>query len=65
MIDVYYFYFVQNSGSNHESNSLYFQAALKFLYGSCLLESSYTENGKHGDMVLSLDMYSSTAKLCE
>ncbi|KAI3783147.1 hypothetical protein L2E82_13211 [Cichorium intybus] len=56
---------LKNSGSNHESNSLYFQAALKFLYGSSLLESSYTENGKHGDMIQSTAMYSSTAKLCE
>ncbi|KAL4572101.1 hypothetical protein LXL04_018870 [Taraxacum kok-saghyz] len=56
---------LKNSGSNHESNSLYFQAALKFLYGSSLLESSYSESGKHGDMIQSMGMYSSTAKLCE
>lgn len=56
---------LKNSGSNHESNSLYFQAALKFLYGSSLLESGYSESGKHGDMIQSMGMYSSTAKLCE
>ncbi|KAI3693509.1 hypothetical protein L1987_76453 [Smallanthus sonchifolius] len=56
---------LKNLGSNHESNSLYCQAALKFLYGSSLLESVYIENGKHGDMIQSMGMYSSTAKLCE
>ncbi|KAL7589017.1 hypothetical protein Lser_V15G37685 [Lactuca serriola] len=56
---------LKNSGSNHESNSLYFQAALKFLYGSSLLESSHSETGKHGDMIQSMVMYGSTAKLCE
>ncbi|PWA91451.1 Zinc finger, CW-type [Artemisia annua] len=56
---------LKNNGSNHESNSLYFQAALKFLYGSSILESSYIESGKHGDIAQSMTMYSSTAKLCE
>ncbi|KAI3741820.1 hypothetical protein L1987_59498 [Smallanthus sonchifolius] len=56
---------LKNSGANHESNSLYFQAVLKFLYGSSLLESSYTESGKHSDMIQSMNMYGSTAKLCE
>ncbi|KVI12516.1 Zinc finger, CW-type [Cynara cardunculus var. scolymus] len=56
---------LKNSGSNHESNSLYFQAALKFLYGSSLLESCNSESGKHGDIIPSMGMYSSTAKLCE
>lgn len=56
---------LKNSGSNHESNSLYFQAALKFLYGSSLLESGSSESGKHGDIIPSMGMYSSTAKLCE
>nr|XP_043618776.1 cysteine-tryptophan domain-containing zinc finger protein 3-like isoform X2 [Erigeron canadensis] len=56
---------LKNNGSNHESNSLYFQAALKFLYGSSVLESNYTESGKHSDMIQSTGMYSSTAKLCE
>ncbi|XP_076899467.1 cysteine-tryptophan domain-containing zinc finger protein 3-like [Bidens hawaiensis] len=56
---------LKNSGENQESNSLYFQAVLKFLYGSSLLESSYTESGKHGDMIQSMSMYGSTAKLCE
>ncbi|KAL8192029.1 hypothetical protein R6Q57_028150 [Mikania cordata] len=56
---------LKNSGDNHESNSLYFQAVLKFLYGSSLLESSYNESGKHSDMIQSTSMYGSTAKLCE
>ncbi|XP_022035461.1 uncharacterized protein LOC110937359 isoform X1 [Helianthus annuus] len=56
---------LKNSGENHESNSLYFQAVLKFLYGSSLLESNYSESGKHGDMIQSMSMYGSTAKLCE
>ncbi|KAI7747690.1 hypothetical protein M8C21_029028, partial [Ambrosia artemisiifolia] len=56
---------LKNHGENHESNSLYFQAVLKFLYGSSLLESSYSESGKHGDMIQSMSMYGSTAKLCE
>ncbi|KAK9055814.1 hypothetical protein SSX86_026899 [Deinandra increscens subsp. villosa] len=56
---------LKNSGENHESNSLYFQAVLKFLYGSSLLESSYSESGKHSDMIQSMSMYGSTAKLCE
>ncbi|XP_038876723.1 cysteine-tryptophan domain-containing zinc finger protein 7-like isoform X2 [Benincasa hispida] len=50
----------KNSGSNHESIGLYFQAALKFLYGASLLESSNNETAKQ-----SMQIYSSTAKLCE
>ncbi|XP_071726650.1 cysteine-tryptophan domain-containing zinc finger protein 3 [Rutidosis leptorrhynchoides] len=56
---------LKNSGSNNESNSLYFQAALKFLFGSSILESNYAESGKHADLLQSTDLYSSTAKLCE
>ncbi|XP_008451617.2 cysteine-tryptophan domain-containing zinc finger protein 7-like isoform X1 [Cucumis melo] len=50
----------KNSGSNHESIGFYFQAALKFLYGASLLESSNNETAKQ-----SIPIYSSTAKLCE
>ncbi|XP_031258978.1 uncharacterized protein LOC116117085 isoform X1 [Pistacia vera] len=55
---------MKNSGSN-ESTGLYFQAALKFLHGASLLESSSSESAKHGEMIQSMQMYSSTAKLCE
>ncbi|KAF5462526.1 hypothetical protein F2P56_018527 [Juglans regia] len=44
---------LKNSGSNLESTELYFEAALKFLYGASLLESGAKQ------------VYSSTAKLCE
>ncbi|XP_059659524.1 cysteine-tryptophan domain-containing zinc finger protein 7 isoform X2 [Cornus florida] len=53
------------SGSNLESTVLYFQAALKFLHGASLLESCNSESAKHGEMIQSMHMYSSTAKLCE
>ncbi|XWS31681.1 hypothetical protein CRYUN_Cryun23aG0096800 [Craigia yunnanensis] len=56
---------VKNSGSNVESTSLYFQAALKFLHSASLLESCNSESTKHGEMILSVQIYSSTAKLCE
>ncbi|XP_044492146.1 cysteine-tryptophan domain-containing zinc finger protein 7-like isoform X2 [Mangifera indica] len=55
---------MKNSGSN-ESTGLYFQAALKFLHGASLLESSSSDSAKHGEMIQSMQMYSSTAKLCE
>lgn len=58
-------YLLQNSGSNSESTGLYFQAALKFLHGASLLESSSSESAKHGDLLQSMTIYSSTAKLCE
>ncbi|KAK6260195.1 hypothetical protein SCA6_014669 [Theobroma cacao] len=56
---------VKNSGSNVESTALYFQAALKFLHGASLLESCNSDSAKHGEMIQSMQMYSSTAKLCE
>jgi hypothetical protein len=56
---------LKNSGSNAESTGLYFQAALKFLHGASLLESCNSESGKHGEMIQSIQVYSSTAKLCE
>ncbi|CAM9000278.1 unnamed protein product [Rhodiola kirilowii] len=54
----------KSSGSNAESIGLYFQASLKFLRGASLLESSTSET-RHGDMIQSIQMYRSTAKLCE
>ncbi|OMO63756.1 Zinc finger, CW-type [Corchorus capsularis] len=54
---------VKNAGSN-ESTALYFQAALKFLHGASLLESSNSETTKH-ENIQSVQIYSSTAKLCE
>ncbi|KAH1108484.1 hypothetical protein J1N35_012252 [Gossypium stocksii] len=56
---------VKNSGSNVESIGLYFQAALKFLYSASLLESCNNEGTKHGEMIQSMQIYSSTAKLFE
>lgn len=56
---------MQSSGSNLESIGLYFQAALKFLLGASLLECCNSENAKHGDIIQSMQVYSSTGKLCE
>lgn len=56
---------LQHSGSNAESTGIYFQAALKFLHGASLLESCNSESSKHGELIQSMQMYSSTAKLCE
>ncbi|XP_023645545.1 uncharacterized protein LOC17900617 isoform X3 [Capsella rubella] len=47
---------LKNAGSNHESTSCYFEAALKFLHGASLLESSGTARSR--------DIYDSTAKFC-
>ncbi|KAL7112677.1 hypothetical protein ACP275_04G017500 [Erythranthe tilingii] len=55
---------LKNSGST-ESNGFYFQAALKFLHGASLLESGSSEATKHNDLMHSMHIYSSTAKLCE
>ncbi|KAL8054819.1 hypothetical protein ABFX02_04G017400 [Erythranthe guttata] len=55
---------LKNSGSS-ESNGFYFQAALKFLHGASLLESGSSEATKHNDLMHSMHIYSSTAKLCE
>ncbi|KZV21543.1 hypothetical protein F511_11036 [Dorcoceras hygrometricum] len=54
---------LKHSGSG-ESNGLYFQASLKFLYAASILESGNTEGSKLND-VHSMNIYSSTAKLCE
>lgn len=56
---------LKNSGSNLDSTRLYFEAALKFLYGASLLESGNGESSKHNEMIQSKPVYSSTAKLCE
>ncbi|GMJ01084.1 hypothetical protein HRI_003777600 [Hibiscus trionum] len=56
---------IKNSGSNVESTALYFQAALKFLHSASLLESFNGDTAKHGEMIQSMQIYSSTAKLCE
>ncbi|KAH7517109.1 hypothetical protein FEM48_Zijuj09G0027500 [Ziziphus jujuba var. spinosa] len=55
----------KNSGLNTERTGLYLQAALKFLHGASLLESSNCDSVKHNDMTQSVHIYSSTAKLCE
>ncbi|XP_073147656.1 cysteine-tryptophan domain-containing zinc finger protein 7-like [Henckelia pumila] len=54
---------LKHSGSG-ESNGLYFEASLKFLHAASLLESGSTEGSKHND-AHSMNIYSSTAKLCE
>lgn len=56
---------LKNSGSSAESTGLYFQAALKFLHRASLLESTNGKSAKQSDMIQSMQMYSSTAKLCE
>ncbi|OIV91295.1 hypothetical protein TanjilG_01826 [Lupinus angustifolius] len=54
---------LKNSGSTLESTGIYFQAALKFLHGASLLESSNNDNTN--EMFQSKEIYSSTAKLFE
>ncbi|KAL1216567.1 Cysteine-tryptophan domain-containing zinc finger protein 3 [Cardamine amara subsp. amara] len=56
---------LKNGGSKNESTGVYFQAALKFLHGASLLESSGTEHATHTSIARSRDIYGSTAKLCE
>ncbi|KAF6171666.1 hypothetical protein GIB67_042181, partial [Kingdonia uniflora] len=54
---------MKNSGLGLESTGLYFQAALKFLHGASLLESSNVESVKNGE-TQSMQVYGDTAKLC-
>lgn len=56
---------LQTSGSNLERTGLYFQAALKFLHGASLLESSFNTSLKCTEKIQSVQTYSSTAKLFE
>lgn len=56
---------LKNSGSSAEGTSLYFQAALKFLHGASLLELCNSENAKKSEVIVAMQVYSSTAKLCE
>ncbi|XP_018492368.1 cysteine-tryptophan domain-containing zinc finger protein 3 isoform X1 [Raphanus sativus] len=56
---------LKNAGNNHESIGFYFQAALKFLHGASLLESSGTETATHKSIATSKHIYGSTAKLCK
>ncbi|CAA0832044.1 CW-type Zinc Finger [Striga hermonthica] len=55
---------LKNNGST-ESIGFYFQAALKFLHGASLLENGSSEATKHNDLMHSMHIYSSTAKLCQ
>ncbi|GER24751.1 CW-type Zinc Finger [Striga asiatica] len=55
---------LKNTGST-ETIGFYFQAALKFLHGASLLENGSNEATKHNDLMHSMHIYSSTAKLCE
>uniref|UniRef100_A0A1J3CV31 CWZF3/5/7 THD domain-containing protein n=1 Tax=Noccaea caerulescens TaxID=107243 RepID=A0A1J3CV31_NOCCA len=54
-----------NGGSDHESTGFYFQAALKFLHGASVLESPGAEHATQKSNARSVDIYGSTAKLCE
>ncbi|KAK9070084.1 hypothetical protein SSX86_010483 [Deinandra increscens subsp. villosa] len=56
---------VKNNGSNLESRALYMEAALKFLHVAYLFESCHSETGRYGDMIQSVSIYNSTAKLCK
>eukprot|EP00257_Ricinus_communis_P005916 XP_002520661.2 uncharacterized protein LOC8287159 [Ricinus communis] len=56
---------LKNSGFILESTRLYFEAALKFLHGASLLETCSSENPRSAEMIQSMQVYSSTAKLCE
>ncbi|XP_010413222.1 PREDICTED: uncharacterized protein LOC104699594 [Camelina sativa] len=56
---------LKGSVSNLEQIEFYFQACLKFLHGSFLLEMSSNESARQGEtMVQSMKIYSSTANLC-
>ncbi|KAK4372550.1 hypothetical protein RND71_007934 [Anisodus tanguticus] len=55
---------LKNSGFHDEYSQAYFQAALKFLQGASLLESSNGESSKSGEMN-QIQIYSITAKLLE
>ncbi|MCL7039869.1 hypothetical protein MKW94_007361 [Papaver nudicaule] len=55
---------VKNFGSILETTGLYFEAALKFLHGASLYEAASNDGAKHAEMNQSLEVYSSTAKLC-
>lgn len=59
-----FFNYLQSSGFAFESSEAYFQAALKFLHGAELLETCGSQSAKHGEMT-QLQVYSTTAKLCE
>lgn len=53
---------LKNEGLNHESNGLYFEAALKFLLGASLSEPSNEETNPSIQM---MNLYSETAKFFE
>ncbi|KAL6581924.1 hypothetical protein OROMI_005938 [Orobanche minor] len=55
---------IKNSGFSSESNYEYFKAALKFLHGASLLETSNGESNKHLQMS-PMQMYSTAAQLCK
>ncbi|RYR71761.1 hypothetical protein Ahy_A02g005981 isoform C [Arachis hypogaea] len=55
---------LKNLESTLESTGIYLRAALKFLHGASLLESSNNDSNKN-EMIQSIQIYSSTAKLCE
>ncbi|GLT32470.1 hypothetical protein SLA2020_071360 [Shorea laevis] len=55
---------LETSSFGFESNEVFFQAALKFLHGASLLETSNGENGAHRE-INQMRAYSTAARLCE
>ncbi|XLR55015.1 hypothetical protein HN51_023317 [Arachis hypogaea] len=55
---------LKNLESTLESTGIYLRAALKFLHGASLLESSNNDSNKN-EMIQYIHIYSTTAKLCE
>ncbi|XP_050203543.1 cysteine-tryptophan domain-containing zinc finger protein 7-like [Mercurialis annua] len=55
----------KSTGPFQERTKFYFEAALKFLHAASLLETCSSENLKSGEMIMSMEVYSSTGKLCE
>lgn len=55
---------MKTSSFGFESNEAFFDAALKFLRGASLLETSGSESGRHCE-INQVQAYSTAAKLCE
>lgn len=65
-LDSFFFMLLQHiGGQEFEGVNIYFQAALKFLYGASLLEHVHVESAKNGEITQSMQVYSDTARLCE
>ncbi|GKV31534.1 hypothetical protein SLEP1_g40216 [Rubroshorea leprosula] len=55
---------LKTSSFGFESNEMFFQAALKFLHGASLLETSNSESGRNGE-INQMQAYTTAARLCE